>query len=65
MHLSTEESQASWMVKLFGKVGRGVPEYITFHWRSFSIKDVVRNDVVRSYHEKTDLTLQLEFKTTY
>ena len=36
------------MVKLFGEVGGGVPEY--FSSEKFSIKDVVK-----SYHEKTVL----------
>ena len=56
VHLSTEESPASWMVKLFGEVGGGVPEYFSFG-EVFSI-----NDVVNSYREKTVLkTLQLVF----
>ena len=29
VHLSTEESPISWMVKLFGEVGGGVPEYFS------------------------------------
>ena len=29
VHLSTEESPASWMVTLFGEVGGGVPEYLS------------------------------------
>ena len=52
MHLSTEESPESWMVKLFGGVGGGVPEY-------FSLKTI--NDVVKSYREKSVIkTFQLE-----
>ena len=29
MQLSTEESPASWMVKLFGEVDGGIPEYFS------------------------------------
>ena len=29
VHLSIEESPTSWMVKLFGEVGGGVPEYFS------------------------------------
>ena len=29
VHLSTEEWPATWMVKLFGEVGGGVPEYFS------------------------------------
>ena len=41
MHLSTEESPASWMVKLFGEVGRGVPEYFS-SGEVFWINDIVK-----------------------
>ena len=55
MHLSTEESPASWMVKLFVKLAEVFLN--TFHRRSFSI-----NVVVKSYREFTVLsTLQLDF----
>ena len=33
MHLSTEEPAASWMLELFGVVGRDVLN--TFHWDKF------------------------------
>ena len=41
MHLSKEESPASWVVKLFGEVGGGVPEYFS-SGELFSINDVVK-----------------------
>ena len=51
MHLSTEESPASWMVKLSGEIGGGVPEYFS------------GEVLVKSYREKTVLkSLQLEFR---
>ena len=51
MHLSTGLSPASLMVKLFGEVSGGVPEYLS-----------LGEDFQNSYREKTVLkTLQLEF----
>ena len=56
MHLSIEELPASWVVKLFGEVGGGVPEYFSSGEFFFS------KLCSKSYHEKTVLkTLQLEF----
>ena len=52
MHLSTEESPASWMVKLFGEVGGGVSE------RSIPINDVCMKKLLG---ENSSKTLQLEF----
>ena len=56
MHLSIEELPASWVVKLFGEVGGGVPEYFS-SGDFFSV-----NDAVKVIMRKTVLkTLQLEF----
>ena len=41
VHLSIEELPASWVVKLFGEVGGGVPEYFS-SGEFFSINDVVK-----------------------
>ena len=41
VHLSIEESPASWVVKLFGEVGGGVPEYFS-SGEFFSVKDAVK-----------------------
>ena len=50
MHLSTEESPVSWIVKLLEKLAEVFPN--TFHRRSFSM-----NDVVKGYREKAVLKL--------
>ena len=41
VHLSIEELPASWVVKLFGEVGGGVPEYFS-SGEFFSVNDVVK-----------------------
>ena len=41
MHLSIEELPASWVVKLFGEIGGGVPEYFS-SGEFFSVNDAVK-----------------------
>ena len=41
MHLSIEELPAFWVVKLFGEVGGGVPEYFS-SGEFFSVNDAVK-----------------------
>ena len=55
VHLSTEESPASWMVKLFGEVGGGIPEYFS------SEKFFDKQCSMKLSPENSSKTLQLDF----